>query len=129
MMRALILGHRYIGIATCLLFAMWFGSGVVMMCVGFPQLTAVERFKGFAPLDLRTAHMLPSQALAVAGVDGRPRELRLEMVLGSALSITAVVVAWSWLRRFGGIRAWRTGIAMRTNTWWLRCQAQWIYQY
>jgi hypothetical protein len=106
MMRALILGHRYIGIATCLLFAMWFGSGVVMMCVGFPRLTAVGRFKGLAPLDLRTAHVLPPQALAVAVVDGRPRELRLEMVLGSALSITAVVVAWSWLRRIGGIGAW-----------------------
>ena len=44
MMRTLILTHRSVGIATCLLFVMWFGSGVVMMYVGFPQLTAVERF-------------------------------------------------------------------------------------
>jgi hypothetical protein len=27
-------------------FVMWFGSGVVMMSVGFPQLTMVERFNG-----------------------------------------------------------------------------------
>jgi hypothetical protein len=82
MMRAFILTHRYVGIATCVLFVMWFASGVVMMYVGFPQLTAAERFKGLAPLDLRTAHLLPAQALAAAGVDGWPRELRLEMVLG-----------------------------------------------
>jgi hypothetical protein len=82
MMRTLILIHRYVGIATCLLFVMWFGSGVVMMYVGFPQLTAIERFKGLAPLDLRAAQVLPSQALAMAGVDGWPRDMRLEMVLG-----------------------------------------------
>ena len=72
----------HVGITTCLLFAMWFGSGVVMMYVGFPHLTAVERFKGLTPLDLRTAGVLPAQALAVAGIDRWPRELRLEMVLG-----------------------------------------------
>jgi hypothetical protein len=81
-LRTLILTHRYVGVVTCLLFTMWFGSGVVMMYVGFPRLTAVERFKGLAPLDLRTAHLLPEQALAAAGVDGWPRELRLEMILG-----------------------------------------------
>ena len=45
MMRTLILTHRYVGVATCLLFVMWFASGVVMMYVGFPQLTVAERFK------------------------------------------------------------------------------------
>ena len=30
-------------IVTCLLFAMWFVSGVVMMYVAFPQLTTRER--------------------------------------------------------------------------------------
>jgi hypothetical protein len=82
MLRTLILTHRYVGVATCLLFVMWFGSGVVMMYVGFPQLTAAERFKGLVPLDLRTASILPAQALAVAGVAGWPRDMRLEMVLG-----------------------------------------------
>ena len=82
MLRTLILVHRYVGIATCVLFVMWFGSGVVMMYVGFPQLTAVERFKGLAPLDLRSAHVLPWQALALVGAEGWPRELRIEMVLG-----------------------------------------------
>lgn len=82
MLRTVILIHRYVGIATCLFFAMWFSSGMVMMYVGFPELTAAERFSGLARLDLRTAHVLPSQALAVAGVEGWPRALRIEMVLG-----------------------------------------------
>src|SRR5262245_26605179 len=82
MLRALILTHRYVGIATCLLFAMWFGSGLVMMYVGFPELTAVERLHGLTPLDLRAAHMLPAQALSAAEIEGWPRALRVEMVLG-----------------------------------------------
>lgn len=82
MLRALLLTHRYIGIATCLFFAMWCVSGMVMMYVGFPQFTEVERFSGLAPLDLRTAHVLPPQVLAGVGVDGWPREVRIEMVFG-----------------------------------------------
>lgn len=82
MIRAFILIHRYVGMVTCLFFAMWFGSGMVMMYVGFPELTAVERFSGLAPLDLSTVHVLPAQALAVAGVEVWPRTLRIEMVLG-----------------------------------------------
>jgi hypothetical protein len=82
MLRALILTHRYVGIATCLLFAVWFGSGMVMMYVGFPELTAAERLRGLTPLDLSAAPVSPSQALAAAGVEGWPQALRMEMVLG-----------------------------------------------
>lgn len=64
MVRTFLLIHRYVGIVTCVLFTMWFGSGMVMMYVSFPQLTAVERFNALPPLDLRTAHVLPAQALA-----------------------------------------------------------------
>jgi hypothetical protein len=64
MWRILILTHRYVGVATCLLFTMWFASGVVMMYVGFPQLTAAERFTGLTPLDLRRAHLLPAAWVA-----------------------------------------------------------------
>ncbi len=37
--RWLYITHRWIGIVTCLLFAMWFVSGVVMMYVAFPNLS------------------------------------------------------------------------------------------
>lgn len=110
MMRTLILAHRYVGIATCLLFVMWFASGMVMMYVGFPQLTADERFKGLSPLDLRAAHLLPGQALAIAGVSGWPRELRLEMVLGRPAYI---VQPWEgpWRTVFADDRALLQGVS------------------
>ena len=37
--RWLLLTHRWLGIGTCLLFFLWFLSGVVMMYVGHPKLT------------------------------------------------------------------------------------------
>src|SRR5580700_1088153 len=36
MIRALILLHRWLGVAFCLLFAMWFASGIVMHFVPLP---------------------------------------------------------------------------------------------
>src|SRR5438876_5288669 len=50
-MRALVLLHRWLGIFFCLLFAMWFASGIVMHFVPFPALTDAERFEGLAPID------------------------------------------------------------------------------
>ncbi len=52
-MRALILLHRWLGVAFCLLFAMWFATGIVMHFVPFPALTETERFAGLAPIDSR----------------------------------------------------------------------------
>ena len=37
--RYLYLLHRWLGIAMCLLFALWFGSGIVLMYVHYPTLT------------------------------------------------------------------------------------------
>ncbi|MGY4343865.1 hypothetical protein ACVWXM_000329 [Bradyrhizobium sp. GM7.3] len=51
MMRAIVLLHRWLGIAFCLLFAMWFATGIVMHFVPFPSLTEAERFAGLGPLD------------------------------------------------------------------------------
>lgn len=57
-MRVLTLVHRWLGIVFCLLFAMWFASGMVMHFVPFPSLTEIERIAGLAPveasLDLRS---------------------------------------------------------------------------
>ena len=48
--RWLYLIHRWIGIATCLLFVIWFGSGLVMLYVPFPSLTQEERAAGLPPI-------------------------------------------------------------------------------
>lgn len=50
-MRALVLVHRWLGVVFCLLFAMWFATGVVMHFVPFPALTEAERVGGLALVD------------------------------------------------------------------------------
>jgi hypothetical protein len=81
--RWLLLAHRWIGIASCLLFAVWFASGAVMMYVRFPELTTAERARGLEPLRLDRVKTTPAQVLRED-----PRELRLVMTLGRP--------AWQW---------------------------------
>ena len=75
--RWLFLTHRWLGIALCLLFAMWFASGVVMMYVGYPKLTAQERLAHLPALPAEAALLTPQQALARAGWQQPLQELRL----------------------------------------------------
>lgn len=82
MKRWLFLLHRWLGIAACLLFAMWFISGMVMMYVGYPKLTDAERLRHLPPLGRDAALLAPARALALAGVDGPLDELRLAAASG-----------------------------------------------
>jgi hypothetical protein len=68
MMRALILLHRWLGVAFCLLFATWFATGIVMHFVPFPRLTEAERFAGLAPLDLARVRHGPAAAVRGSGI-------------------------------------------------------------
>ena len=67
-MRELVLVHRWLGVACCLLFAMWFGSGIVMHFVPFPALTEAERIAGLAEIDPAKARHGPSDAVRASGV-------------------------------------------------------------
>ena len=78
--RWLYIGHRWIGIVTCLLFVMWFVSGVVMMYVAFPRLTEPERLAALPALDWTEVIVTPDRAMAAAGLKRYPRELRLDML-------------------------------------------------
>jgi hypothetical protein len=73
MMRALILLHRWLGVAFCLLFAMWFATGIVMHFVPFPALKESERFAGLTPLDIAPVKYGPAQAIAAAGINDATR--------------------------------------------------------
>jgi len=77
--RWLYLGHRWLGIAGCLLFAMWFVSGVVMMYVAFPALEPAERWAALPELAWSRVALSPDQAMAAAGLQRYPRELLLAM--------------------------------------------------
>ena len=77
-MRALIPVHRWLGIVFCLLFAMWFASGIVMHFVPFPSLTEAERIDGLAGVE--AAPGLRSPAEAVGAVTGAARIRLLQRV-------------------------------------------------
>lgn len=81
--RALYWTHRWLGIAGCLLFAMWFVSGLVMMYVGFPALHDEERLAGLQPLRVDQARVTPRQAFDALPAQARerpPRRVVLEML-------------------------------------------------
>ncbi|ATQ76784.1 peptidase [Massilia violaceinigra] len=80
--RLLLLGHRWLGIVLCAFFAMWFVSGVVMMYVGYPKLTDAERLRHLPALQAGAPLLGPQQAMAMAGVTGPLKELRLAAASG-----------------------------------------------
>lgn len=64
MKQALLLVHKWLGVALALLFLVWFASGIVLYFVPFPSLTTAERLAGLPPLvldDLKAE--LPALAL------------------------------------------------------------------
>jgi hypothetical protein len=78
--RWLYIGHRWVGIVTCLLFVMWFISGVVMMYVGFPGLSDKERLAALPDIKWETVALSPDDAMRAAGATRFPRDLRLSML-------------------------------------------------
>lgn len=57
--RWLYLIHRWVGIASCLLFAMWFASGLVMIYVPYPSLSSTQKLAGAQPIDWAAVDVLP----------------------------------------------------------------------
>lgn len=80
--RWLYLTHRWLGIALCAFFAMWFVSGMVMMYVGYPKLTPAERMAHLPALDAAAPLLSPAQALESAGISGPLKDLRLAAASG-----------------------------------------------
>jgi PepSY-associated TM region len=76
-MRFLTVLHRWLGILFCLLFAMWFASGIVMHFVPFPALSEADRIAGLAPLE--TARVLHGPAEA-ARADGHKDVTRVRLL-------------------------------------------------
>jgi hypothetical protein len=68
-MRTLVLFHRWLGVAFCLLFAMWFASGIVMHFIPFPSLSESERVAGLLPIDLKRVAHGPVQAVVASGIE------------------------------------------------------------
>ena len=75
--KLLYLSHRWLGIAMCLLIAMWFASGMVMMYVGFPELTQDEYYAGLEPLAAKRINRSPEEILAGTSADTAIEQLLL----------------------------------------------------
>ena len=69
--------HRWLGVATCLLFALWFSTGTVMLFVPFPDLPIGERARAMPPVDVSRVLVPPGVAAA-----NLPALRRLQLVQG-----------------------------------------------
>ncbi|WP_296943021.1 PepSY-associated TM helix domain-containing protein [uncultured Massilia sp.] len=78
--RAVILAHRWTGVAMCVLMALWFASGMVMLFVGYPRLLPAERLAGLPPLPVQGCCVDPgtlpgvgdATRLVLTSIRGRP---------------------------------------------------------
>jgi hypothetical protein len=86
--KALVLLHRWLGIGFCVLFAMWFASGIVMHFVPFPSLTQTERVAGLLPINLSQVRHGPDEAAAASDA-GQTRRERLVQRADGPVYITS----------------------------------------
>src|SRR5262252_4781022 len=78
----LILTHRYLGIAVCLLFVMWFVSGIAMILArGMPSLTADLRLEKLPELDASAIKLDPAKAVEKGLLERPPNRAMLLMVM------------------------------------------------
>jgi len=81
--KALILAHRYLGIAIGLLVAMWFVTGIAMMYVGgMPRLMPELRLERLPALDLARVQLTPADAAERADLGEAPERTVLLSVMG-----------------------------------------------
>src|ERR1051325_197030 len=73
MRQTLILVHRWLGVAVCLLFLVWFPSGIVMMYWDFPGVTPLDRLKRSPALDAAGIRIAPREAARAIDVSGPDR--------------------------------------------------------
>jgi PepSY-associated TM region len=80
--RFAILTHRWLGVALCLLFAMWFVSGIVLMYCDYPTVGQQERLARAAPLDHSRVRLSPAEAYTRLNAVEKPTGCRLLMFDG-----------------------------------------------
>jgi uncharacterized iron-regulated membrane protein len=59
--QALVVLHRYLGVAVGLLMVMWFVSGIVMMYVGLPRVTEEDRARTLEPIAWQACCRFPQR--------------------------------------------------------------------
>ena len=78
----LIFLHRWLGVAMCLVFLLWFVSGIVMIFVQYPQFTENESLDNSVAIEFSRINLSPSEALGRASVTEMPGNMSLVNVVG-----------------------------------------------
>src|SRR5687767_6987087 len=71
-MKLLIFAHRWLGVALCLLFLLWFTSGIGMMYWQFPEVRPEDHLARAPALDAATVVLSPAEAYARTGLPFAP---------------------------------------------------------
>lgn len=80
--RMVFLVHRWTGVLMCVLMALWFVSGMVMLFVGYPKLTPWERLAGLPPLPSSSCCVGIEAALAQSRAPGEVKGMALTSIGG-----------------------------------------------
>lgn len=80
--RTAIVLHRWLGVAICLFFAIWFPSGIGMMYWDFPSVTAGQRLDRSPALDPFAVRLSPAEAFALTSRSQPPLQVRLNIFDG-----------------------------------------------
>src|SRR5689334_4074071 len=75
--RLLLMIHRWVGVALCVLFLLWFPSGIGMMYWGMPSVTTEDRLQRAPSLDPSRIVLSPQEAAKKADADPSPGQIRL----------------------------------------------------
>src|SRR5712671_2381476 len=75
--RSVIFLHRWLGVALCLFFLVWFPSGIGMMYWDFPSVTDEDRLERSPALDPVAIRISPAGALATLRELKPPDAIRL----------------------------------------------------
>ena len=75
--RSVIVVHRWLGVALCLLFLLWFASGIGMMYWDFPSVTPADRLERSPALHATAIALTPAEAYAKLGRPNLPTSTRL----------------------------------------------------
>jgi hypothetical protein len=79
--QALIFVHRWLGVALCLLFLLWFPSGFVMMYWDYPGIRPADRLAHLASIDPAAIKVTAAEAAAKADIEA-PGSIRLTTFAG-----------------------------------------------
>lgn len=80
--RFVYLTHRWLGIGACVLMALWFVSGIVMLFIGYPKFTPWERLARLPALNEAGCRISVAQALAASADASTVSEIVLTTVRG-----------------------------------------------